>query len=608
MFYTKQVIGVLFIILLCNLMTAQQYDDYIGYGHNAGIQVQSSNSTTNNSDDKILTGSNLLTDQEGASRFLRQATMGSNYEAINSTSQTGLTNWLNTQFALTPISFASEYQRIYNEANFIITGNVGAPIVDDNEFLPYVFYEMGVKQPDVLRQKVAFSLSQIFVISPANDVLRNRGFSCASYYEILYQGAFGNFRDLLFDVTMHPSMGLYLSHFQNKKADLVQGLFPDENFAREIMQLFTIGLHELNQDGSLIQDANGELIPTYDNEDIQELAKVFTGLSGAINLTGTPSVFGSIVGAYDLSLPMKMFQNYHDSREKILIDGTILPANQAGMDDINQAIDVLFNHDNVAPFFSLRMIQHLVKSNPSPQYINRISSIFNNNGNGVRGDIGAVIRGILLDPEARDCAWITDPTAGKLTQPIERITNLLFGFDVQTPSNKFWFWDLYDVHPRILQAFQSSPSVFNFFSPFYAEKDFVQPNGLVSPEFQILNSSSGIHYLNTIENMLKLRPFGNRTKLFPGRLALDFNFDDDPYFDFSDELNLYDPNDNSTLDLILDRLDLILCSGQMKAENKVIIKNSIIQQRINFPSFSDQQVLIDMIYYIMISPDYTILK
>jgi len=608
MSHTKRITKLLFISIISNLISAQQYDDYIGYGHNAGIQVHSSNSATNTSDGKILTGSNLFTDLKGASRFLRQATMGSNYEAINNTSQNGLTEWLNAQFALSPISFVSEYQRIYDEANFIITGNVGAPIVADNEFLPYAFYEMGAKQPDVLRQKVAFSLSQIFVVSPANDVLRNRGFSCAGYYEILYQGAFGNFRDLLFDVTMHPTMGLYLSHFQNKKADLVQGLFPDENFAREIMQLFTIGLHELNQDGSLLLDANGQLIPTYDNNDIQELAKVFTGLSGAINKTGTPSVFGSIVGAYDLTLPMKMFQNYHDRREKALIGGTILPANQAGMDDINQAIDVLFNHDNVAPFFSVRMIQHLVKSNPSPQYINRISSIFNNNGYGVRGDIGAVIKGILLDPEARDCAWINDPNAGKLTQPIERITHAFAALNVQTPSNKFWFWDLFDVYPRILQGFQSSPSVFNFFSPFYAEKDYVEPNGLVSPEFQILNSSSGIHYLNTIENMLKFRPFGNRTKLFPGRLALTFNFDDDPYFDLSDELNLYDANDNNSLDLILDRLDLILCSGQLKVENKVIIKNTIIQNRTNFPATTGQNVVNDMVYYIMISPDYNILK
>ena len=595
-------------ILCTNLLLAQQYSDYIGNGHDAGIQVTSSHSNSTNLDNHLLTGAELFTDQFGASRFLRQASMGANYETIDNTSQTGLKNWLDAQFALTPLVFSDEYDRIYGEADFILNGNSGVQSSEKNEYLAYAFYELGFKQPDVLRQKVAFALSQIFVISLWDSKLHNEGYSNASYYDILYSGAFGNYRDILFDVAMHPIMGLYLSHFQNRKADIIQGRFPDENFSREIMQLFTIGLNELNPDGSFKLDAQGKTIPTYDNEDIQELAKVFTGLSGALNLDGSISVFGSIIGAYNLRLPMKMFQNFHDKTEKTIVGGNIIPANQAGMDDINQAIDVLFNHENVGPFIGKQLIQHLVKSNPSPQYINRVSAIFNDNGRGVRGDLEAVVAGILLDPEARDCEWINDPTAGKLIQPLERFVHAYSAFDLQTPSNKFWLRDGIDRYPQILQAFLRAPSVFNFYSPLFSEKEFVSPNNLVSPEFQILNSTSGIHYLNTVENMMKRRPFGNRTLLNPDNpTGLTFNFDDDPFFDLSDELNIYDPNDANSLDIILDRLDLILCSGQLKADTKLIIKNTVIQNQTS-PLYDAEDALNDIFYYIMISPEYNILK
>jgi len=608
MCYSFRLIGSLSLILISNIILSQQYSDYIGLGHNAGIEISSSHNTPNNSDNEVLTGANLFTDLNGASRFLRQATMGSNYEAISSASQNGLTNWLDNQLSLTPISFSSEYQRIYDEADAIIPDVPGDPLDPRNEFFAYAFYEMGFKLPDVLRQKVAFALSQIFVISPTNSTLSNRGFINASYYDILYLGAFDNFRDMLYDVSMHPAMGLYLSHFKNRKADIIQGSFPDENYAREIMQLFTIGLYELNADGSFKLDSNGETIPTYTNEDIQELSKIWTGLSGGVSANGGPPIFTAGIGAFDLTQPMKMYQIYHDQTEKVLIDGTVIPANQSGMDDINQAIDALFNHENVGPFISTRLIQQLVKSNPSPQYIKRMSSIFNNNGSGERGDLEALIRGILLDPEARDCEWIDNPTSGKLTQPVEKLTHLFTAFDLQTPSNKYWFRDEIELFDKLQQSFLAAPTVFNFYTPFFAEKDFVATNNLVSPEFQILNSTSGIHYLNVIEDILKKRPFINRTKLSNGMKGLSYNSQDEAFFDYTDETNLYDPNDNSTIDLLLDRLDIILCSGQLTPENKVIIKNTIIQNRNDDSSYNTRDVLNDAIYYIMISPDYNILK
>lgn len=596
----------IFCILFCyQTSTAQQYEDFIGFGHSAGISVTTSDNTTNNEGVELLTGPTIYSDLEGSSRFLRQSTLGSNYEAIVNTSQNGLTDWLDNQFSLSPISFSSEFQRIYDEVDAIV--QPVEDLIERKELFAYAFYEMGFKQPDVLRQKVAFALSQIFVISPGTTTFTNRGFANASYYDLLYSGAFGNFRDMLFDVSMHPVMGNYLSHYQNEKADIIQGSFPDENYAREIMQLFTIGLLELNQDGSLKLDANGATMPTYTNEDIQELSKVFTGLAGS-PAAGATATFTSGFSLVDLTAPMKMYQNYHDESEKIMIDGTVLPAMQPGMDDINQAIDILFNHDNVGPFISIRLIQHLVKSNPSPQYINRISSIFNDNGFGERGDLEAVIRGILLDPEARNCEWINNPTAGKLTQPLEKVTHLMTAFDVQTPSNKYWFRDDLTLKPRLQQSFLEAPTVFNFFTPFFAESDFVATNNLVSPEFQILNSTSGIHYLNIIEDMLKIRPFQNRTRSNNAMTSVTVNSADEPFFDFTDEMNLYDPNDNNSIDVILNRLDIVLCSGQLKDQVKSTIKNTIVQNKADDDSYGARDVLNDAIYYIMISPDYNILK
>ena len=297
-------------------------------------------------------------------------------------------------------------------------------------------------------------------------------------------------------------MGKYLSHFMNQKADVVEKTYPDENYAREIMQLFSIGLHQLNLDGTPKKDANKHNIPTYDINNLAEMAKVFTGLGAAEKNDGTINDYFFTNNNLNNQVPLKMFEDFHAKGEKDILPGITIPAGQAGMTDIHQTLDILFNHPNVAPFISKRLIQHLVKSNPSPLYVKRIATIFNNNGDGVRGDLKAVISAILLDPEARDCAWITHPDNGKLIQPLERFITLFKAFDLQTPSGKMWFHDYSEFYEVVGQSFFSSPSVFNFFSPFYAEDEFVAPRNLVSPEFQILNSVTAISYINKVESCL----------------------------------------------------------------------------------------------------------
>lgn len=598
------------------LLQAQVYPDHFGAGHNVGVTVSTSSDNNNNVGDHSLNGTGFFTDLEGASRFLGQATLGANYEAMEYVQQIGISAWLDEQISLSPTpSYYDTYLDIYNNALTKINAVHGdADSIRRWDYMNYAFYQKTLTEPTALRHKVAHALSQIFVISIQENDIANRGFAMSTYYDLLYQGAFGNFHDLLTNVTLHPAMGIYLSHFKNRKADPDQGTLPDENFAREIMQLFTIGLFEMNNDGSYQLDSNGELIPTYDITDIQELAKVFTGLSGSAwdlilkpENAGDPLVFYKGYNHYDLTQPMAMYQDYHETGPKTMIDGSVIPAGQDGMQDIDDALTVLCNHQNVAPFISFRLIQQLVKSNPSPAYINRISATFNNNGAGIRGDLEAVVRAILTDPEARDCDWINEPTTGKLRQPLERITNLFASFDITSPSGLLWFRDFQLMYPHVEQSFLSAPTVFNFFTPFYAEEAFVAPNDMVSPEFQILHATSGISYINAIENSIKTRPFRNRTAVHSTALRLNYDYSnvDLPYLDFTDEIALYN---SSGLSALVDRLDLILCHGQLSDGTKNIIVNAINQYIADDSNFTDQEVINDVLYFIMMSPDYLILK
>ncbi len=441
---------------------AQTYQDYFGNGHSIGISASGSDLTNANDAINSINGTDILPDLAGASRFLAQATLGYNYETIEYVSQIGIKEWLDEQLSMGFIPFTDGYDSIYSDVN----NTIGS--LDDgkeDEYLGYNFYEKTLKEQDYLRQKVAYALNQILVVSYDVSSNNDRSDGNSDYYNVLYDGAFGNYRDMLQEVTMHHSMGLYLSTFGNRKADFILGTYPDENYAREVMQLFTIGLHELNNDGTLKLDENGDLIPTYDIKDIQELSKVFTGLGPAERLDGSTVYYTTSLGNLNWRVNMAMYELYHDKTEKVMIDGTVLPAGQPGLQDVNDALDIIFNHPNVGPFVSTRLIQQMVKSNPSPAYINRVATVFNNNGAGVRGDMGAVVKAILLDPEARNCQWIEHAQSGKLLQPLERIIGLFVAFDLQTPSGRIYFKDKNALLDDLGQAFMASHSVFNFFSP-----------------------------------------------------------------------------------------------------------------------------------------------
>lgn len=575
-------------------MEAQLYQDHYGAGHTQGMKVTSS--TSSNNEVKVVEGATDALSLEESSRFLSQTTLGASYEDILHMQSIGIEAWLDEQINMTSGS-------MYDRVEALWTNEIDPIQGDDRSFemvLDFAFYEMIMEQEDALRQRMAFAWSQIFVIQETHREI-NHNLGHALYYDYLYKGAFGNFEDLLYNVTMSMSMGVYLSHYKNRKFNPDNGSLPDENFAREIMQLFTIGIHELELDGTPKLDSNGEPIPTYNIDDVAELAKVFTGLAASKNKkTGANNnSFGLGYPSRDWTSPMKMFDDFHSEGEKTFL-GTTLPAGQTGMKDINDALDILFNHPNVAPFLSKTMIQHLIKSNPSPAYVKRVATIFEDNGQGVRGDMEAFTRAILLDPEARECDYITNPTAGKLIQPLERFIQLFKAFDLETPSGKIWMNDDKEYVEKILQGFNNSPSVFNFFTPDYAEDMFIAPQDLTSPEFEILNTVTAISYINEVEDALKDRPFDNRTK--SGQF-LGINNNDVPTLDLSDEISIYQSGGTAQL---LDRLNILLCRGQLSSDVRNIIISTIASNEANINNYSNLNAVRDCIYYVMMSADYII--
>lgn len=447
-----------------------------------------------------------------ASHFLGQATLGATLEQIENLSGSTPEVWLDRQINLPAPSYLKRTQEIweYFKGKFIerhgwdkLAADVFNPCVPYWYYWRMAWWDHVMTEEDHLRQRVAQALSQTFVVSEKSQ-LELSSFGLASFYDVLSRNAFGNFRDLLIEVSLHPAMGVYLSHLFNRKGDPSKNLRPDENYAREIMQLFTIGLYELNQDGTRKKDGNGQDIPTYDNADIQEMAKVFTGLELAgyywpwdksyasypVDWAPDYELNQSIVMA-NLWTPMRMNEAYHETGEKRILKRATLPAGQDGMTDIAQAIDILFNHPNTGPFIGHQLIQRLVKSNPSPAYIARVSAAFADNGKGVRGDMGAVTKAILLDPEARERTAETQ----RIREPLIRYTQFMRAFKAQNYSGRMWNYG-YQFEERVKQSILSAPSVFNFYTPDFAPNGPIYDAGMAAPEFQLHDTSSSVGYVN----------------------------------------------------------------------------------------------------------------
>ncbi len=333
---------------------------------------------------------------------------------------------------------------------------------------------------DQLRQRVAFALAEIFVIS-TNSVSPG---AVIPFQNLLVNDAFGNFSKMLKDVTLSTGMGLYLNMLNSYKPG--NGQIANENYSRENMQLFTIGLYELNQDGTPKLDGSGSMIPSYTQAQVQAFARAYTGWTYAAAGGGSPAKFPNGTANYDM--PMAQVESAHDTTAKVLLNGTTLPAGQTAEQDLDGALANLFAHPNAGPFVCKQLIQHLVSSNPSPAYVGRVSAIFADNGSGVRGDLSAVIRAILMDTEAR--AGDTDPTfdGGHLREPILYLASMIRGLGFANTDPTGYYGTLSNYSGQLSQKPYGSGSVFNFFPPSY-----VIPGTTVNaPEFALENTASAV--------------------------------------------------------------------------------------------------------------------
>ncbi len=400
-----------------------------------------------------------------AARFLHRASFGPTEASIARLRDIGYVAWVAEQMQK-PATFLLPVTRQHNPPRW------GEHV---NSWL-----ENATNADDQLRQRVAYALSQFFVVSDQGG-LGGEQAALSNYYDILVANSFGNFRELMELVTLSPIMGDYLSMKGNQKPDPENGIRPDENYARELLQLFSIGLVQMAADGSVLLDNNGTPIPTYDQQVIEAFAHVFTGW----HFTGVEN--WNYPKNKDWYTPMEAYQARHDIGEKTLLNGVVLPAGQTAEQDLNDALDNIFNHKNVAPFFAKHLISQLVTSNPSAGFVKRVADTFNDDGTGVRGNMGAVVAATLLDDEAMN-GYRQDPEAfGKLREPLVRLVSLWRAFNGNPAHPDFSYgW----LKNRLAQAPLQSPSVFNFFSPAFSQSGAIRDMGLKSPEFQIHNESS----------------------------------------------------------------------------------------------------------------------
>jgi uncharacterized protein (DUF1800 family) len=432
-----------------------------------------------------------------ASQFVGSASFGPTAKATDAVMAQGITGWIADQINKPTLSHRAYFEE---QAALLPSGtNPSSNLIFES------FWKQAIIGEDELRQRMTFALSQIFVISLADESVGNSPRSVADYYDMLSRNAFGNFRKLLEDVSLHPMMGTYLTHIRNQKEDPARGRVPDENYAREVMQLFTIGLYQLNQDGTVRLDSRNEPIETYTNDDVSGLAKVFTGFSWAGPDKSDNRFFGGTADPDRAIRPMQGYPKFHSTSEKQFLGVTIPVQNPAAPEtSLRIALDALFNHPNVGPFIGKQLIQRLVVSNPSPAYVARVSAAFANNGQGVRGDLRAVIYAILTDPEARSATRLTSTTWGKVREPVLRLAAFLRATNARSASGRFLMTSTDDPANSLGQTVLRSPSVFNFFRPGYIPPNSALANaGLSAPELQIVHETSVAGYLNFMRSVVQ---------------------------------------------------------------------------------------------------------
>jgi uncharacterized protein (DUF1800 family) len=511
-----------------------------------------------------------------AGRFLSQATFGATDALIAQVQSQGYDAFLNAQFAA-PMS---SHLAFVDAAVAALPTPSPSPSATPNQptltMTNDAWWTNAIAGQDQLRQRVAFALSETLVVSLNSAGLGNAPFALPAYYDVLVRDAFGNYRQLLEDITLNPAMGAYLNMLQNDKANATGTRLPNENYAREMMQLFSIGLYDLNLDGSLTLSSSGFPIATYGQGEILGTAAVLTGWTYAQPGVATP-VFRPPQNWRD---PMINIASHHQTTAKTILNGVALPADQTAAQDLKATLDTIFNHPNVGPFICRQLIQRLVTSNPSPGYVYRVASVFNNNGQGVRGDLQAVVRAILMDYDAR-VGFPTAQGAGHEREPVIRLTNLLRAFNATSPSGKF---SVRNAYASFAEEAMHSPTVFNFFTPDYAAPGAIATAGLKSPEFEITTDTTVISTTNYLRNAIyaSLGPSTDRITL---TLA-------------PEQTRAADPA------ALVDHLNSVLMAGGMSPAARTILINAVSQ----IPATNTLERVRTAIYLVVNSPEFVVDK
>lgn len=539
-----------------------------------------------------------------AARFLTQATFGPTPSEIARLRQMGYNAWLNEQFGTANSGHRSYLNQIATDPDIDIYHNIRRE----------GWMQRAIFGPDQLRQRMAFALSEILVTSDKAGSLGGEPFALAHYYDILANQSFGNYREVLEQVTLSPVMGYYLSMFRNRKPDAANNIRPDENYAREIMQLFSIGLVQLNVDGTPVM-VSGQTVPTYNQETIRGFAHVFTGFAwnncpvrdfdwcspGSTGDQWFLEMSAPQGNGWD-NLPLT-YHAYEGNKQLLNYPGVSLPNGvmaaqptypgntQTPRQNLETALDNIFLHPNVGPFISKLLIQRFVSSNPSPAYVGRVAAVFNNNGSGVRGDLRAVVRAILMDPEARTVP--TDASGrGKLREPIIRVTQLWRALGATNRTNRIQDWYIHWPGNSIPQYALGANTVFNFFLPDYIPPGEAAASNLHAPEFQIQTDNNVVAFSNVLDGLSRWQYTGNTSEWLDRDLMLN-NLD-----------SLRNLRTNP--DALLERLDVLFMAGQMSPHMRTVLKNYILT--FGAEEEGGYKRVTEAIWMIVMSPEYVIEK
>jgi uncharacterized protein (DUF1800 family) len=525
------------------------------------------------------------TDAE-AVRFLMRAQFSAPDADIDTLKDAGYLAWLNARFTTAPAQTGVAWLNSQNR---------NAVTDDEQYFWPqfgdFMIWNQLLAGPDQMRKRIALALSEFFVVSLSPIDGFYPPYVIAAYWDVLTANAFGNFRTLLERITLNAGMGFFLNTKGNLKED-ANGRQPDENYAREVMQLFTIGLHELNPDGTEKLDADDRPIETYGQSDITNLARVFTGydwdyFSNGAFFTPTPTKPWQQVPSTHFATNPMWFNAANHSNLEVNFLGVNIPAGTPGPEALDIALDTLFNHANTGPFFARQMIQRLVTSNPSPAYVGRVAAAFADNGDGVRGDLRAVWTAILMDEEARAAPGAADTLSGKLREPVVRFVQWARTVGVTSSNGVYEIYDLSPSDQALGQSPLRSPSVFNFFRPGYVPPNTViAAEGLQAPEFQLLNETTTAGYINFMQWMTRWG-YNDVRPTYSALLAI---ADDVP--------------------AVVSWLNLRLTANQLSEETVTLLENTLEAFGITAASSNNDKLnmLATAAFLILISPEYLVQK